>query len=157
MEASSLIKVKTMSIKTIVCIWFFALGFIGFSQTKKIKSYTLNECIAIAVKNNLELKSSVLSANTTKINFQQSKANLLPSLSGSYNIGVNSGRSINPFTNDFVNQELTFSNARLNLDVTIFNGFRLINSWKQERLIPKAVRFSNRLLVKKQNSRPMSC
>ncbi len=134
MEASSLIKVKTMSIKTIVCIWFFALGFIGFSQTEKIKSYTLNECIAIAVKNNLELKSSVLSANTTKINFQQSKANLLPSLSGSYNIGVNSGRSINPFTNDFVNQELTFSNARLNLDVTIFNGFRLINSWKQERL-----------------------
>jgi len=123
-----------MSLKKLLCIVFLALSFIGFSQMEMKKSYTLNECIAIAMKNNLELKSSVLSANTTKINFQQSKANILPSLSGSYNIGVNSGRSINPFTNDFVNQELTFSNARLNLDVTIFNGFRLINSWKQERL-----------------------
>ncbi len=134
MEASSQTKVRTMSIKTTLCVGFFVLSFIGFSQTETFKSYTLNDCISIAMKNNLDLKSSMLSANTAKINFQQSKANILPSLSGSYNIGVNSGRSINPFTNDFVNQELTFSNARLNLDVTVFNGFRLINSWKQQRL-----------------------
>ena len=123
-----------MSLKTTLCVGFCLLFFSGFSQTEAIKGYTLNDCISIALKNNLNLKSSILSANTAKINFQQSKADLLPSLSGSYNIGVNSGRSINPFTNDFINQELTFSNARLNLDATIFNGFRLINSWKQQRL-----------------------
>ncbi len=124
-----------MSLKTHVSIAFFMISsVIGFSQNETIKNYTLNDCISIAMKNNLDLKSSILSANTAKINFQQSKANVLPSISGSYNIGVNSGRSINPFTNDFVNQELTFSNARLGLDVTVFNGFRLINSWKQQRL-----------------------
>ncbi len=127
-------KMKIMTLKVVVCILFCAISAIGFSQDETTKRYTLNDCIEIAMQNNLDLKSSMLAANTAKINFQQSKANVLPSINGSYNIGVNSGRSINPFTNDFVNQELTFSNARLGLDVTVFNGFRLINSWKQQRL-----------------------
>jgi len=122
-----------MFLKTIICIGFYFIYISVFSQTEEVRFYSLNECITIALKDNLDLRSLILSANTSKINFQQSKANLLPSVSGSYNIGVNSGRSINPFTNDFINQELTFSNVRLNLDATIFNGFRLINSWKQER------------------------
>ena len=108
MEASSQINIKTMSIKISLCIGFCILSFIGFSQTEIKKSYTLNECIAIAMENNLDLKASKLSANTTKINFQQSKANILPSIAGSYNIGVNSGRSINPFTNAAKTENLLY-------------------------------------------------
>ena len=58
----------------------------------------------------------------------------MPNVNGSYNLGVSSGRSIDPFTNGIVNQELTFSNANLGLDVVAFNGFRLINRWKQAKL-----------------------
>lgn len=127
-----------MSIKTIIYIGFCLTFSLVFSQSEIVKNYTLNECITIALENNLDLKSSLLSANTAKINFQQSKANILPTLNGNYDIGVNNGRSIDPFTNDFINQELTFSNARLNLDATIFNGFRLINTVKQQRLNKQA-------------------
>ncbi len=116
-----------------LCLFYSAV----FSQETP-KSYTLNDCIALALENNLDLKASMLSANTAKINFQQSKMNILPGLNGNYNIGVNNGRSIDPFTNDFIDQELTFSNARLNLDATIFNGFRLLNTIKQQRLNNKA-------------------
>ncbi|GAA0730125.1 TolC family protein [Aquimarina litoralis] len=87
----------------------------------------------MALENNLDLKYTTLRANTALINHRQAKANILPSLNGNYNIGVNNGRSIDPFTNDFINQELTFSNARLNLDATIFNGFRILNTVKQQR------------------------
>lgn len=111
---------------------------IGFAQTKPKNEYTLTECINIALKNNLDLKSTTLRANTANINFKQSKTNILPTLNGNYNIGVNTGRSIDPFTNDFINQELTFSNARLSLDATIFNGFRLLNTIKQQRLNKQA-------------------
>ena len=111
---------------------------IGFSQTKIEKEYTLEECISIALEGNLDLKSTRLTANTAHINFKQSKADILPTLNGNYNIGVNTGRSIDPFTNDFINQELTFSNARLNLDATIFNGFRLLNTAKLQRLNKQA-------------------
>lgn len=102
------------------------------------KGYTLEKCISIALKNNLDLKSSKFREETANINFKQSKANLLPSINGNYNLGVNNGRSIDPFTNDFINQRLTFSNANLNLDAVIFNGFRLLNSVKQQKLNAKA-------------------
>lgn len=110
----------------------------GFAQQKTNKSYTLDECIAIALEHNLDLKSTNLLANSAKVNYQQSKADILPSLNGSFNLGVNDGRSIDPFTNAYINQELTFSNIGLSLDMTIFNGFRLLNAAKQNRLNQKA-------------------
>ncbi|MGJ8551152.1 TolC family protein [Winogradskyella wichelsiae] len=110
----------------------------GVAQNDTEKSYTLDDCIAIALEHNLDLKSTNLLANSAKVNYQQSKADVLPSLNGSFNLGVNDGRSIDPFTNAYINQELTFSNLGLSLDMTIFNGFRLLNSAKQERLNKKA-------------------
>ena len=110
------------------------MGWAGFAQNQIENSYSLEDCIAIALENNLDLKSATLNANTEKINFQQSKANFLPSINGNFNIGVNDGRSIDPFTNDLIDQKFTFSNAGLNLDATIFNGFRLINAAKQNKL-----------------------
>lgn len=123
-----------MSLKPILFIIALALPCAIFSQSEQEKSYTLDECISIALENNLNLKSTELLANSADINLKQSKANLLPTLNGNYNIGVNNGRSIDPFTNLFINQELTFSNANLTLDVTVFNGFRLLNSVKQNNL-----------------------
>jgi len=116
----------------------FLMGWAGYAQNQTQESYSLDQCIAIALENNLDLKSASLRANSAKVNHQQSKANLLPSVNGSFNLGVNDGRSIDPFTNDFINQELTFSNMGLSLDMTIFNGFRLLNAAKQNRLNRKA-------------------
>ncbi|WP_142783829.1 TolC family protein [Changchengzhania lutea] len=122
-----------MTLKLILFIITLAIHCAGFSQSEQERNYTLNECIAIALDNNLNLKSTQLLANSAEVNLKQAKGNILPKLNGNYNIGVNDGRSIDPFTNDFINQELTFSNARLNLDTPIFNGFRLINAVKQEK------------------------
>ena len=110
----------------------------GFAQNQISEKLSLTDCIAIAIDNNLDLKSTNVRANSAKVNHQQSKADLLPSINGSFSLGVNTGRSIDPFTNDFINQELTFSNAGLSIDATIFNGFRLINTIKQNRLNRKA-------------------
>lgn len=114
------------------------MGLAGYAQNQTDKSYSLEECITLALENNLDVKSSILAANRANVNFQQSKANLLPNINGNFNLGVNDGRSIDPFTNDFINQKLTFSNAGLNLDVTVFNGFRLLNTAKQNLLSKSA-------------------
>lgn len=126
-----------MKIKNFICILILISSSLGSAQETQ-KRYTLEECISIALKNNLELRSSKIREKSATINFKQSKANLLPSMNGSYNIGVNNGRSIDPFTNDFINQKLTFSNANLNLNAVIFNGFRLLNSLKQQKMNAKA-------------------
>lgn len=104
-----------------------------FSQNNDA-TYNLQQCIDIALKNNLDLKSANLSTQSADINFRQSKNALLPTINGNYNIGKTSGRSIDPFTNSYINEELTFSNAGLRLNATIFNGFLLMNRWKQQKL-----------------------
>jgi len=88
----------------------------------------------MALQNNLELKSATLRTETADINFKQSKNALLPAINGNYNYGISNGRSIDPFTNSYINEQLTFSNANLRLDAVVFNGFRLINNWKQQKL-----------------------
>ncbi|MDN3492572.1 TolC family protein [Winogradskyella bathintestinalis] len=127
-----------MIYKLILLIILSLINWAGFAQNRINKSYTLQECISIALENNLNLQSTKLSASSAKVDYQQSKANLLPSINGDFNLGVNDGRSIDPFTNNYINQELTFSNMGLSLDLTIFNGFRLLNSAKQNRLNKKA-------------------
>jgi outer membrane protein len=120
--------------KQVIGVIILMMYLTGYAQNQSDKSYSLDECISIALENNLDLKSTNLTANSAKVNYQQSKANMLPSLNGNFNLGVNDGRSIDPFTNDFINRELTFSNLGLRLDATIFNGFRLLNIAKQNRL-----------------------
>ncbi|WP_282040795.1 TolC family protein [Winogradskyella flava] len=127
-----------MTHKHIIITLIFLMGLVGYTQDLNEKSYSLDDCISIALENNLDLKSTELRAGSAKVNHQQSKANLLPSINGNFNLGVNDGRSIDPFTNDFINQELTFSNMGLSLDMTVFNGFRLLNAEKQNRLNRKA-------------------
>ena len=105
-----------------------------FAQSEDKTLYTLEECINAAIQNNLNLKSVRLNEMSNDVYFRQSKNALLPSINGSYNLGVANGRNIDPFTNAYVDERLTFSNAGLGLDATIFNGFRLINGWKQAKL-----------------------
>lgn len=127
-----------MFMKTIVYVGFCLIFSSVVAQSGSVNAFTLNECIKVALENNLDLKSSALNANTATINFSQSKTNILPTLNSNYNLGINNGRSIDPFTNDFIDQKLTFSTAALSLNMTIFNGFRLLNTVKQQRLNKQA-------------------
>ncbi|WP_298345007.1 TolC family protein [uncultured Algibacter sp.] len=138
MDASYNIDLNIMKNNRFLLVFILLVGWLANSQDFNQKIYTLDECITLALENNLDLKSVNLLANSAKVNHQQSKANLLPSVNGRFNLGVNDGRSIDPFTNDFINQELTFSNMGLSIDATIFNGFRLLNTARQNRLNRKA-------------------
>ncbi len=120
----------------------FLLGcFTGFAQENYQTDLTLEESIEIAIENNLDLQSVRLNENRSNVNFRGAKADLLPNLNANYNIGVSNGRSIDPFTNAYINRELTFSNAGLNLDAVVFNGFQLLNRIKQNKLALKASQF----------------
>lgn len=109
-------------------------GFSGFSQ----ETYNLEKCLNIAFSNNFDLKGMKLKAESSQVNLNQSWGNIMPNLNGNYNLGINNGRSIDPFTNGYINQQLTFSNAGLSAGVTVFNGFRLKNAIKQSYLNLKA-------------------
>ena len=118
-------------------IFCMMISSLGFSQTND-EILTLDECIRIALDNNLNYQNNQLDAQTARANYKRSINNLLPSINGSMNLGNSNGRSIDPYTNSYIDESLTFSNANLGLNAIVFNGFRLLNTLKQTNLNYKA-------------------
>lgn len=95
----------------------------------------LQQCIDIALSKNIDLAKSTLSAERSRLNFQQERANMLPNINAGVVHGINQGRSINPLTNTYVNQEVAFASPRLNGFLLLFNGLMQQNIIKQYNLI----------------------
>lgn len=104
------------------------------AQDAGTRVLTLEACINRALEHNLDLKTSELQAETAQVNYKMALNRLMPNVNGEYNLGVNDGRSIDPFTNAYINEKFTFSNLGLNLNAVVFNGFRQLNALKQNRL-----------------------
>src|SRR5215216_2793096 len=83
-----------------------------FAQDTSFKSgtLTLKQCIEIAWKNNVDVNRSELQMENNKVNFTLAKGNLLPFISGNINHGISQGRTIDPFTNSYVDQNLSYAN-----------------------------------------------
>lgn len=124
--------------RTFIIISSFLLSFQVYSQDIPSEKLSLKESIEIALRNNINLKRSHLQAETAELSFRGTRSEVLPNLNGRYNYGINNGRSIDPFTNDYIDQKLNFSNASLNLNAQIFNGFELRNSIQRDRFSMKA-------------------
>lgn len=97
------------------------------------KTFTLKECIDIALQNNQQVKDATYQTNINKIALQQAKALQLPNVNINLNQGLNTGRSIDPFSNQFIDQTIRFGNYGLGLDLTLFNGLQTRNTIKRNR------------------------
>ena len=101
---------------------------------------TLEKSVNIAIKNNLEVRQSELRSQRASIVLGQSKRDLLPSISGNIGHGLNQGRSIDPFTNAYIDQNVSFANYSLNGGITLFNGLLLQNTIQQNRYALEAAK-----------------
>ena len=104
------------------------------AQAQQTTVYTLQQCLATAINNNLNVKQAGTTLMTDSINLKQSRENLLPSLSGSAARYLNQGRGVNPITNTYISQSFTNDNYGLNAGVTLFNGLALQNNIKAASL-----------------------
>ncbi len=99
---------------------------------------TLEAAIGIALKNNPQLKQSGLQYELSTSDLEQAKWRRWPSLNFSASQGFSFGRNIDPFTNQFVQQNVSFNNYSLSAGVTLFNGGALQNTVKQNQLTQNA-------------------
>ena len=102
--------------------------------------FTLRQVVDTALKNNLDLKQSQILMESAGIDWRQSKANLLPNLNGFANHGINQGRSIDPFTNAYIDQRVDYAGYGLASGVTVFGGLSLQNSIRQNSLAYEAAK-----------------
>ena len=95
---------------------------------------TLQQCLDIAIKNNLSVKQASVTAEQAHIGLNQAKDNLIPYISGGANRNLTSGRALNPVTNAYITQSVTSDNYNLSGSVTVFNGLALQSAIKQASL-----------------------
>jgi outer membrane protein len=93
-------------------------------------TYSLEDCIRIALETNPQIKQSELTVQSNNNIYQQSKWQRWPSISFSAGQGFSFGRNIDPFTNQFVQQNISSNNYQLGGQITLFNGFQIKNNIK---------------------------
>jgi len=115
---------------TILCL----TGCIWAHAQQPPATLNLQQCIQIAIKNNLTAKQDSITAEQQHINFLQAKENLLPSITGNANRALTSGRGLNPVTNAYITQSVTSDNYGANASIIVFNGLALQSAIKQASL-----------------------
>jgi outer membrane protein len=124
--------------KFILFSFITVLPVLAHSQTAVDSVLTLQQCIDIAIKNNLDVKKSELLMETSHVNLNQARENLLPAINGQVDHSINSGRGIDPSTNTYVKQSFKSGNYGLSSDLTVFSGLQNLNSIKQTSLAYQA-------------------
>ena len=101
-----------------------------FSQ----KKWTLKECVDEALKKNISIQQNQLSLELAKKDVEIAKGNFLPNLNGSSSGRFGFGSFIDNTTNTRISTDNFNASFDLNSNITIFNGFRNTNTFKQAQL-----------------------
>jgi outer membrane protein len=102
----------------------------GFMPLQAQKAWSLEECIAYALENNLQIKRQELNVQYNKNNHNQSYFNTLPDLNGQINYGKSDGKTIDYSSTipKYINEQYWSGTVGLNSNVTLFGGFQIINN-----------------------------
>ncbi len=118
---------------TIISLSFTALC------TAAQNKWSLQKCIEYAYTHNLQLQQTANTAKISEVNYLQSKAAILPNINGSFSNTYNFGRTIDRFTNQFVDDKAVLSqNLGVSANLTLFNGLQQWNNIMQQKYAAKA-------------------
>ncbi|WP_435623942.1 TolC family protein [Flagellimonas sp.] len=119
-------------------IYIIALFFFATASTLAQKAWTLDECVAYAIENNLLVKNSSYTKDASKETYRQSVRNLLPNVNAFTDYRINTGLTEDPQTGVLVNREFNNANYSLSANVDVFQGFQKLNAIKAAKYILRA-------------------
>ncbi len=116
-------------------LFFLNILFATFALNASAQNtLTLKQAVEIGIKNNIDVLQADLQMQKSGVNLKQSKEDMLPDLNANGNYGKNFGRSINPFTNGYIDQKVGVASYGANSNLLLFNGFALQNQVKANKL-----------------------
>jgi outer membrane protein len=119
--------------KSIITIAAVSLLLLNLNSISAQKVWTLEECITYAHQNNLQIKKQELASRMTKNNYFQSKLAVLPSVNLGASRDLNYGRSVDPFTNDYITKNSSSDRYYASSYLNIFNGLQTVNTIQQSK------------------------
>lgn len=100
--------------------------------------WTLEKSVAYALQNNLQVRQLEVQRDQAEAQLTANRLSRLPSLGANLGYGIQLGRTIDPTTNSFEQQNITFSNVSVSANAVLYNGGRINNSIKQAKLDAQA-------------------
>lgn len=120
---------SNFQLKVFRLAYLFALLFVSqFAIAQSNEKWSLEECIAYAVQNNIVVKQSQLTGQIAKNEALQSKLNLLPQIDASMSYNFNFGNSLNPVSFQFVESNSQSGSANLQASLPLFTGLQQIHN-----------------------------
>jgi len=94
---------------------------------------SLQQAVAIGIKNNLLVNQTDIQSQTARVNLTQAWGYMLPQISATASQGIGFGRSLITSTYTYTDQQTTSGNYQLNANLTLFSGLSLQNGVRQYR------------------------
>lgn len=116
--------------KLLLLIGLIALLLPATAQEK----WNLRQCVEYALANNVSVKQGDVQARISLLNYNQNKLQRYPTANLSGNVGLSSGRNVDPSTNAVVRDPILFSGVNFNTSVLVYNFSGLKNLIEAGRL-----------------------
>ncbi|WP_051295886.1 TolC family protein [Eisenibacter elegans] len=116
------------------CVLFAMVLFASFMGSRAYAQggpWTLDQCVDYAYENNLSIRQSLLEVRNSQNTYTQSQWERGPALDANISQGWSFGRTVDPFSNQFVSQSFNFNNSSLVLSWTIFAGGQIRHNIQQ--------------------------
>jgi len=126
--AIKIIHKKTNKIYLLLIL--FVVTSLGYCQDV----WTLERCILYALENNITLKQQELDVEFSKNQLLQAKTDVLPDLRASAMQNYRFGRSVDPLTYEFSNENTQGSSFSASYGLNLFNGLQTINNISRNKL-----------------------
>ena len=106
----------------------------AFAQNKM----TLKEALDVAIKNNLTYRESQILAEGTNVELMRAKSLQYPRIGFGVGQDLRIGRSIDRFTNSYIEEVYSTNGFGIDATITLFNGFQIKNQIQQNILLKDA-------------------
>jgi outer membrane protein len=124
-----------MSRRNIFCFLIILLLFPGPSpEVSGQEVWSLERCIEYALENNIVIRQQELSTQVNENLLQQSRIARLPSLNANTQQNLSYGRTLDFFTNTYIDRNTYSFSYNASTQMTLFNGFQITNTIRQDNL-----------------------
>ena len=112
---------------------YIALTLLLIAPIMAQERITLKRATELVLENNLQIKQAQFTEAISDENLSQSKLALYPNLNANTGLNFNFGRSIDPLTNQFINQAISSTSGNVISNTALFQGFRKVNEISQNK------------------------
>lgn len=120
--------------KQLHLILTFIFLFSGLALQAQEKKWTLQECVAYALKNNINVQQTELDAQLVDVDKKDAFGNFLPSFNAVASHNWNIGLNFNPITNLPETQTFQNTGVGLNMGIDIYRGLQNQNRLRRSNL-----------------------